>query len=88
MTCIHFYVLPLLAARAVLDIDYTVLIHSISEYSHCLDRLIMMCIFDILEPYGATFPYKQWACLLYCKEEVHVVLTLRDSCTELKKQII
>ncbi|KAK1457374.1 hypothetical protein CMEL01_15854, partial [Colletotrichum melonis] len=34
-----FFILPLLAARAVLDIIYTVLIHSINRYSHCLGRL-------------------------------------------------
>ncbi|UQC87601.1 uncharacterized protein CLUP02_13119, partial [Colletotrichum lupini] len=34
-----FLFLPLLAARAILDIDYTVVIHSINRYSHYLDRL-------------------------------------------------
>ncbi|KAK1457375.1 hypothetical protein CMEL01_15855, partial [Colletotrichum melonis] len=33
-----FYILPLLAARAVLDIVSTVLIHDISRYSHYLSR--------------------------------------------------
>ncbi|KAK1529365.1 hypothetical protein CPAR01_11677, partial [Colletotrichum paranaense] len=36
---IYFCVLPLLATRAILSIVYTVLIHSISTYSHYLDRL-------------------------------------------------
>ncbi|KAK1507825.1 hypothetical protein CTAM01_02937, partial [Colletotrichum tamarilloi] len=36
---IYFCILPLLAARAILSIVYTVLIHSISEYSYCPDRL-------------------------------------------------
>ncbi|KAK1526252.1 uncharacterized protein CCOS01_08670, partial [Colletotrichum costaricense] len=36
---IYFCILPLLAAQAVLDIGYTVLTHSISGYSHYLDRL-------------------------------------------------
>ncbi|UQC80703.1 uncharacterized protein CLUP02_06187, partial [Colletotrichum lupini] len=42
---ICFGILPLLAARAVLDIDYTVLIHGISGYSHCLDRLYFKYVF-------------------------------------------
>ncbi|UQC89043.1 uncharacterized protein CLUP02_14571, partial [Colletotrichum lupini] len=36
---IYFYILLLLAARAVLDIDYTVLIYGISRYLYCLGRL-------------------------------------------------
>ncbi|KAK1466140.1 hypothetical protein CCUS01_07488, partial [Colletotrichum cuscutae] len=36
---IYFCILPLLAARAVLDIVSIVLIHGISRYSHCLARL-------------------------------------------------
>ncbi|KAK1452959.1 hypothetical protein CCUS01_01976, partial [Colletotrichum cuscutae] len=35
---IYLYILPLLAARAVLGIIYTVLIYGISGYSHCLAR--------------------------------------------------
>ncbi|KAK1474784.1 hypothetical protein CCUS01_05409, partial [Colletotrichum cuscutae] len=41
---IYLYILPLLAARAVLGIIYTVLIHGISGYSHCLARLIKISI--------------------------------------------
>ncbi|KAK1524275.1 uncharacterized protein CCOS01_09362, partial [Colletotrichum costaricense] len=36
---IYLYILPLLAARAVLNIVSTVLIHGIREYSHCLSKL-------------------------------------------------
>ncbi|KAI3529732.1 hypothetical protein CSPX01_15302, partial [Colletotrichum filicis] len=36
---IFFFILPLLVARAVLNIDYIVFIHSINRYSHYLDRL-------------------------------------------------
>ncbi|KAK1492924.1 hypothetical protein CCUS01_13920, partial [Colletotrichum cuscutae] len=43
-----FKVLPLPAARAVLDIVFTVLIHRISEYSHCLNKLFFLDI--------STFP--------------------------------
>ncbi|UQC88957.1 uncharacterized protein CLUP02_14484, partial [Colletotrichum lupini] len=39
---IYFYILPLLAARAILNINYTVLIHSINIYSHRLDRLFFL----------------------------------------------
>ncbi|UQC89321.1 uncharacterized protein CLUP02_14850, partial [Colletotrichum lupini] len=41
---ICFYILPLLAARAVLDINYIVLIYSINRYSYYLDRLIFLII--------------------------------------------
>ncbi|UQC76876.1 uncharacterized protein CLUP02_18391, partial [Colletotrichum lupini] len=39
---IYFDILPLLAARAILDIDYTVLIYSINKYSHYFDRYIFI----------------------------------------------
>ncbi|KAK1460463.1 hypothetical protein CCUS01_08981, partial [Colletotrichum cuscutae] len=42
-----FYILPLLAARAVLDIVHTVLIHSINRYSHCLNKLNNTTIYSI-----------------------------------------
>ncbi|KAK1521580.1 hypothetical protein CABS01_16524, partial [Colletotrichum abscissum] len=44
---ICFTILPLLAARAILDIGYTVIIHSISGYSHCLVRLFLMILFHV-----------------------------------------
>ncbi|KAK1471376.1 hypothetical protein CABS01_16367 [Colletotrichum abscissum] len=44
---ICFLFLLLLAARAILDIVYTVLIHSISGYSHCLARLLYIYISKI-----------------------------------------
>ncbi|KAK1541603.1 hypothetical protein CPAR01_04990, partial [Colletotrichum paranaense] len=36
---IYLYILLLLATRAILDIDYIVLIYNINRYSYCLDRL-------------------------------------------------
>ncbi|UQC82361.1 uncharacterized protein CLUP02_07849, partial [Colletotrichum lupini] len=41
---ICFGILPLLATRAVLNIDYIVLIYGISIYSHYLDRLSSLLI--------------------------------------------
>ncbi|KAK1489432.1 hypothetical protein CCUS01_03480, partial [Colletotrichum cuscutae] len=45
---IYLYILPLLAARAVLSIIYTVLIHGISGFSHCLARLYPLNIIKIV----------------------------------------
>ncbi|KAK1452588.1 hypothetical protein CCUS01_10819, partial [Colletotrichum cuscutae] len=47
---IYFYILPLLAARAVLGIIYIVLIHGISGYLHCLARLLFNYIIYIICP--------------------------------------
>ncbi|KAK1487486.1 hypothetical protein CABS01_12965, partial [Colletotrichum abscissum] len=41
---ICFYILPLLITRAVLDINYIVLIYSINKYSYYLDRLFFLII--------------------------------------------
>ncbi|KAK1451568.1 hypothetical protein CMEL01_06142, partial [Colletotrichum melonis] len=44
---IYLCVLPLLAARAILSIIYTVLIYSIITYSHCLDRLFLIIVIKL-----------------------------------------
>ncbi|KAK1489361.1 hypothetical protein CCUS01_03408, partial [Colletotrichum cuscutae] len=53
---IYLYILPLLAARAVLGIIYTVLIHGISGYSHCLARLLFIIIY-FLYPLVINYSY-------------------------------
>ncbi|KAK1469473.1 hypothetical protein CMEL01_01240, partial [Colletotrichum melonis] len=59
---ICFYFLPLLATRAVLGIVYTVLIHSISAYSHYLDRLFF---FSFRFSTFLTFPPAKFVNFIY-----------------------
>ncbi|KAK1495656.1 hypothetical protein CABS01_01463, partial [Colletotrichum abscissum] len=43
---IYFNILPLLATRAILDINYIVLIYSINIYSYYLNKLFFLIFFN------------------------------------------
>ncbi|KAI3549685.1 hypothetical protein CSPX01_02336, partial [Colletotrichum filicis] len=38
---IYFYILPLLATRAILNINYIILVYSINKYSYYLNKLFL-----------------------------------------------